>query len=89
LVLAHFAKRVEFLGLRGVWVGAFEKMKCIFSIASVGNLEKLRAPGAGVGSTGRWSRASGVVSVCGSGVQSAPDAGTGRWVVTVCPSGVE
>jgi len=29
---------------------------------------------AGVGSTGRWSRASGVVSVCGSGVQSAPDA---------------
>jgi len=33
------------------------------------------SPDAGVGSTGRWSRASGVVSVCGSGVQSAPDAG--------------
>ena len=42
LVLAHFTKEVEFLGLRGVWVplGAFEKMKCIFSIAPVGILEK-------------------------------------------------
>ena len=48
VVLAHFAKEVEFLGLRGVWVpssagfGAFKKMKCIFSIAPVGTLEKLR-----------------------------------------------
>ena len=33
------------------------------------------SPDAGSGSTGRWSRASGVMSVCGSGVQSAPDAG--------------
>ena len=47
------------------------------------------APDAGVGSTGRWSRASGVVSVCGLGVQSAADAGTGRWAVTVYVSGVE
>ena len=44
----------------------FEKMKCIFSIVPVGFLEKLWecfSPDAGVGSTGRWSRASGVVSV--------------------------
>ena len=37
---------VEFLGLSGVWVpsgvGAFEKIKCIFSIAPVRNLEKLQ-----------------------------------------------
>ena len=36
---------MEFLGFRGVWVplsGAFEKNKCIFSIAPVGNLEKSR-----------------------------------------------
>ena len=37
---------MEFLGLRGVWIprvgtfGAFEKIKCIFSIAPVGILEK-------------------------------------------------
>jgi len=37
---------------------------------------------AGVGSTGRWSRASGVVAVCGSGVQSAPDAGR---LMSTCP----
>jgi len=49
---------------RGVGFDAFEKIKCIFSIASVGILEKLRhSPDAGVGSTERWSRASGVVSV--------------------------
>jgi len=49
LVLAHFTKEEEFLGLRGVWwtlVGvnthAFEKIKCIFSIAPVENLEKSR-----------------------------------------------
>ena len=47
-MLAHFTKEVVFLGLREVWVslsagfGAFEKMKCIFSIAPVGNLEKSR-----------------------------------------------
>jgi len=54
-------------------------------------LEKSRehSPDAGVGSTGRWSRASGVVSVSGSGVQNAPDAGTGRWAVTVFMFGVE
>ena len=43
----------------------FEKMKCIFSIAPVGifgEVEK-HSPDAGIGSTGRWSRASGVVSV--------------------------
>jgi len=38
LVLAHFTKEVVFLGF-----DAFEKIKCIFSIAPVGNLEKLRA----------------------------------------------
>ena len=32
------------------------------------------SPDAGVGSTGSWSKASGVVSVSGAGVQSAPDA---------------
>ena len=57
---------MEFLGLRGVWVpllfGAFEKIKCIFSIAPVENLEK-HSPDAGVGSTGCCSRASDVVSV--------------------------
>ena len=42
LVLAHFTKEVEFLGLRGVWVllrrwEILEKIKCIFSIAPVGN----------------------------------------------------
>jgi len=74
---------------------AFEKIKCIFSIALVGNLEKSwecfskHSPDAGVGSTARWSRASGVVSVCGSGVQSAPNADIGRWAVTVYASGVE
>ena len=36
---------MEFLGLGGVWASsavfdAFEKIKCIFSIASVGILEK-------------------------------------------------
>jgi len=54
---------VVFLGLH---IGAFEKIKCIFSIAPVGNLEKSQecfSPDAGVGSTGRLSRASGVVSV--------------------------
>jgi len=52
---------VEFLGLRGVWVplslSAFEKIKCIFSIASMGNLaDELR------GGTGRWPLAFGVLS---------------------------
>jgi len=55
----------------------------------VGSTSEKHSPDGGVGSTGRWSRASGVVSVCGSGVQSAPDAGTGRWAVTVCAFGVE
>jgi len=64
---------VEFLGLRGVWVPRverslrggirrFEKNKCIFYIAPVGNLEKLRecllteklSPDAECGGTGRW-----------------------------------
>ena len=68
---------MEFLGLRGVWAplsagfGAFEKNKCIFSIAPVGIfgevasvfLAEKHSPDAGVGSTGRWSRASGVVSL--------------------------
>ena len=42
--VSTFAKEVEFLGLRGVWVprdsALFQKMKCIFSIAPVGILEK-------------------------------------------------
>ena len=48
----------------------FEKNKCIFSIALEGNLKKSQecfsekhSPDAGVGSIGRWSRASGVLSV--------------------------
>jgi len=71
-VLATFAKEVEFLGLRGVWVslspsrracsavfGAFEKIKYIFSIASVENLEKSwvaekHSSDAVCGGTGRW-----------------------------------
>jgi len=52
-------------------------------------LAEKHSPDAGVGSIGRWSRAFGVVSVCGSGVQSATDTGTGRWAVTVCASGVK
>ena len=56
-------------------VGAFEKNKCIFSIAPVGNLEKSRecfsvgvflsrkhSPDALCGGTGRWPLASGVLS---------------------------
>jgi len=39
VVLAHFEKEVVFLGLREVWV-SIAKIKCIFSIALVGNLEK-------------------------------------------------
>ena len=46
-------------------------------------LTKKHSPDAGVGSTGRWPRASGVRSVGGSGVQNAPDAGTERSAVTV------
>ena len=45
------------------WV--FEKMKCIFSIALVGSLEKSReklSPDALRGGTGRWPLASGVLS---------------------------
>ena len=43
MVLAHFTKEMVFLGLREVLVfGAFEKIKCIFSIAPVVNLEKSR-----------------------------------------------
>ena len=62
LVLAHFTKEVEFLGLRGVWV--LRKIKCIFSIAPVGNLEKSRkhSPNALRRGTGRWPLASGVLS---------------------------
>ena len=56
-MLAHFTKEVVFLGF-----GAFEKIKCIFSIAPVGNLEKSRecflsekhSPDAECGGTGRW-----------------------------------
>ena len=61
--------------MRGV--GAFEKIKCIFSIAPVGILEKLR----GETLTGRWCWQHRTLvqsircGVCGSGVQSAPDAG--------------
>jgi len=56
-----------------MWVdgkfGAFEKNKCIFSIASMGNLEKSRecfltekdSPDAECGGTGRWSQKSGVL----------------------------
>ena len=55
-----------FLGLREVWArfGAFEKIKCTFSIAPVGNLEKSRecSPDALRGGTGRWPLASGVLS---------------------------
>ena len=45
---------------------AFEKIKCIFSIAPVGNLEKSReckhSPHALRGGTGRWPLAFGVLS---------------------------
>ena len=50
-------------------------------------MEKLREWTLVVAAPDDWSRASGVVSVCGSGVQSAPDAGIGRWAVTVRASG--
>ena len=63
---------MEFLGLRGVWVplGAFKKIKCIFSIAPVGffgevvgvYLSRKHSPDALRGGTGRWSLASGVLS---------------------------
>jgi len=72
-----------------VGFGAFEKIECLFFIALVGSLEKSHSPDAEVGSTRRWNKASGVVSVCGSGVQNAPDADTGRRAVTVCASGVK
>jgi len=43
LVFSTFAKEVEFLGRAcKAGFGAFEKIKCIFSIALVGNLEKSR-----------------------------------------------
>ena len=45
MVLAHFEKEVEFDS------ALFEKMKCIFSIAPVGNLEKSREC---FSLTGRW-----------------------------------
>ena len=41
-------------------------MKCIFSIAPVGSLEKSRAPDIGRGGTGHGACASGVLSVPGS-----------------------
>ena len=52
-------------------------------------LAKEHSLDAGVGSIGRWTRVSGVVSVCGLGVQNAPDADTGRRAVSVCASGVK
>ena len=74
LVLAHFTKEVEFLGLRGAGFGAFEKIKCIFSIAPVGSLEKSQE----CFSTGRsvWRHrtlAFSVRCIVGS-VQNVPDA---------------
>ena len=53
---------------------AFEKMKCIFCIVPVGNLEKSwdcfsLTLDAGLGGIRRWSRASGVLSVAGIGVE--------------------
>ena len=45
------------------------KIKCIFSTASVGNLEKSRecfSPDAGRGGTGRYVCASGVLAMAGS-----------------------
>jgi len=50
---------------RGCGFLSFEKIKCIFSIAPMGNLEKLRecfSPDALRGGTGRWPLASGVLS---------------------------
>ena len=104
MVLAHFTKEVEFLGLRVVWVplslppslqsyifGAFEKIKCIFFIVPVGSLEKSRekhSPDAGVGSTGRCLCASGEVTDFGVCELSTPDAGTERGQDTVCASDV-
>ena len=38
---------------------------------------------AGVGSTWRWTRASGALSAAGAGIECAPDAGTGRGQDTV------
>jgi len=35
-------RRLRLKGREGFGFGAFEKIKCIFSIAPVGNLEKLR-----------------------------------------------
>ena len=78
MVLAHSQARRD--------SALFEKIKCIFSIAPVGIfgevagvfLTKKHSPDAGVGSTGRWSRASGAVSVtlvCRAHRSLAPDAG--------------
>jgi len=60
-----------------VGFGAFEEIKCIFSIALVGNLEKSlecfllekHSPDSGLGCIKRWSRVSGVLSVAGAGVE--------------------
>jgi len=54
--LANFLKSAESRLASSARFGAFEKIKCIFSIASVGNLEKSRkkhSSDAGVGITGR------------------------------------
>ena len=75
--LAHFTKEVEFLGLRGVefLFGAFEKIKCIFSIAPVENLEKSRECFSLTGRTARRHRTLAFNVRCTVGsVKSAPDA---------------
>ena len=86
--------------MRGVWVplsmgfSAFEKIKCIFSIASVGNLGKLRECFS-LTLTGRCARrhrtlalASGVLSVPGSVTVEHRTHCTGRRVFPIHASGV-
>jgi len=50
-------------------------------------LTKKHSSDAGVGSTGRWTRESGALSVAGVGIECAPDASTGRGQDTVRASG--
>ena len=69
--------------------GAFEKIKCIFSIAPVGNLVKLQdSPDAVYGGTKRWLLAFDVLSVPSSARVKHRMHYTGRRVFPVHASGV-
>ena len=62
MVLAHFTKEVEFLGLRGVWDSALLRKLSTYFLLRRWEVWRSRSPDALRGGTGRWPIASGVLS---------------------------